>query len=154
METLRNALWEIERPHNYVPCPECGGINLFCVVYREHNHIQIRCKNCDFECKDWPTKDEERLQEIEERCAAATPGPWYVDGCYSSNTNIRTEGPGWPLCSMSSLRENRMENAIFIAHARADVPALVAEVWRLKAKIEEIEKENDELRRRIHLPSR
>lgn len=76
------------------------------------------------------------LAEIEARADAATPGPWRVDDKRPPECNIRHEGPGWPICGMWSLSDNRPENATFIAHARSDVKDLVAEVRRLQGAIE------------------
>lgn len=54
---------------------------------------------------------QQRLAEIEARCEAATPGPWKPKRDFLS----------WDC------------NAAFIAHARQDIPALLAEVERLGA---------------------
>jgi hypothetical protein len=66
---------------------------------------------------------QERLDAITARCEAATPGPWKVVegksfGVQSENKNIAN-------CF-------RAENEQFIAHARQDIPALLAEVERLR----------------------
>jgi hypothetical protein len=73
---------------------------------------------------------DERLAEIEARAKDATPGPWepehrsvigndvvIVDDCATA---------GWDVYPA---------NQDFIAHARADVPALVTEVRRLRAEL-------------------
>jgi hypothetical protein len=95
---------------------------------------------------------DERLAEIEQRCAAATPGPWWVDldrpftlggdtvsvealtpdGRYVErevcscllDTDAWPDGPEW-------LED--AANARFLAHSRSDVPDLLAEVRRLRA---------------------
>ena len=54
------------------------------------------------------TMDEAKLSEIEARARAATPGPWLV-------------------CAAEDAAEG-----LPVAHAREDVPALVAEVRRLQ----------------------
>ena len=76
----------------------------------------------------------ERLREIKERCERATPGPWWVDG-----------DPGYAERSRASLGKidgvliwgppgetvgGEAANAQFVAHAREDVPLLVAEIER------------------------
>ena len=86
--------------------------------------------------------DEKRLEEIEGREKEARPGPWYND-----KGKIRT--PGGPIVanvgpvSWQGLKgyqpEIVMNTSDFIAHAREDVPWLIA-------KVRELEKENDELR--------
>lgn len=64
----------------------------------------------------------EQLNTIKERAAKATPGPWRSAGLYGVRTQ-NAEAFSIPL---------RPEDATFIAHAREDVPALVAEVERLQ----------------------
>jgi hypothetical protein len=70
---------------------------------------------------------DERLAEIEKRCAAATPGPWVQADLWLP----------WLQWLWSQARKAWGYTAdpdfFFIAHARADAPALVAEVRRLRA---------------------
>ena len=88
-------------------------------------------------CKSDAIVDAELVQ-IESRAHAATPGPWKV--CPDENDENTVPlvccGPedehGGPVCC-DPLTE---ADATFIAHARADVPALVAEVRRLRAERE------------------
>ena len=74
----------------------------------------------------------ERLREIKERCERATPGPWEVEGRGGAHMNgardyyIVVRGGDIRNASLWTL-----EDAEFAAHAREDVPALVAEVERL-----------------------
>ena len=66
---------------------------------------------------------EEELIEIEARAAAATPGPWKNAGGYCD------------VCTSDQEKEaNRQANAEFVVHARADVPALLAEVRRQRGR--------------------
>jgi len=69
----------------------------------------------------------EKLNAIKERAAEATSGPWRHAGLYGVK-NI--EDMSIPL---------RPEDAAFIARAREDVPALVAEVERLRQQLEKAE---------------
>lgn len=76
----------------------------------------------------------ERLQAIKQRCQRATDGPWEVEGRGGVYMNGRRDAyivvqrktgrclhaPTWTF-----------DDAMFVAHAREDVPALVAEVERL-----------------------
>lgn len=74
----------------------------------------------------------EELQAIKARCEAATPGPWeevaesgewWIIGAHeNANYVVDTSGTS-------------QGNIEFITHARADVPALVAEVERLNAAL-------------------
>jgi hypothetical protein len=79
---------------------------------------------------------EDELLAIEARANAATPGPWEVEqkGC----TVLRA--PNGPPADQSLMGDeqyypwtpDRIEDWQFIASARTDVPALVAEVRRLR----------------------
>lgn len=88
---------------------------------------------------------EERLSAIEARAKAATPD-WECkdspeapfDGQYRVLGKVRVAPPkhfddrewaGW---------FHKYENALFAAHARQDVPALVAEVRRLRSALQSI----------------
>jgi hypothetical protein len=99
---------------------------------------------------------DERLAEIEARAKAATDGPWYAHNtddsmfmnCYSVTTSEREpdteffdgENCDKTVVAMTLYQERRIvcheagkweEDSEFIAHARTDVPDLVAEVRRL-----------------------
>jgi hypothetical protein len=82
----------------------------------------------------------ENLEVIEARAAAATPGPWVVhtsDGSWDIY-----EGVPATVLILSAHRHE--QDAMFVAHARADIPALVAEVRRLKAALAAVTRERDE----------
>jgi hypothetical protein len=87
--------------------------------------------------------DQQHLDAIRARCEAATPGPWELtkDGRYEDHDECRINLPNdtIELCSY--------ENGEFIAHARTDVPDLLAEVEQLtqyNKLIYEFYKEKDE----------
>lgn len=75
------------------------------------------------------------LEAIKARAEKATPGPWDV------------EGPNWPgpddslevfpkeLGGVLAYVQPVWDDAEFIAHARADIPVLIAEVRRLRARL-------------------
>lgn len=67
------------------------------------------------------------LQAIKERAEKATPGPWKV-GRQSPNgaCNVGT------INGLLTAQTTDGSNAEFIAHAREDVPKLLAEVERLR----------------------
>jgi len=68
------------------------------------------------------------LLEIKVREQAATPGPWMIE----MNRSIKASD-GRPICAPCS----HFEDALFIAHARTDIPALIAEVERLTARADQ-----------------
>ena len=73
----------------------------------------------------------DRLNEIEARANAATRGPWHVapELCGPDGQGVYTEDFG-PVCEVGDPYprgdNNPQESMYFIAHARTDVPALVA----------------------------
>ena len=79
---------------------------------------------------------DEELAEIERRCTAARPGPWtsYVEG------RDHTSGSSFIMVGRDDeyrgedieLTGAKVEDQDFIAHARQDVPRLLAEVRRLR----------------------
>ncbi|MGE7940648.1 hypothetical protein ACQKNB_01035 [Lysinibacillus xylanilyticus] len=84
--------------------------------------------------------DQKQFDAIKERVAKATPGPWLFSnrGNVVLNNNYEiTEGFA-----------NKLDG-LFIANARKDVPALVAEVDRLKAEKEQWFKRESILQKEI-----
>lgn len=81
-------------------------------------------------------KDEE-LKAIEERAKAATEGSWSAEERFEWRGEMvwSIEGPVW-------LFEDSVGqgDAEFIAHARSDVPALAAEVRRLRKAFDEADR--------------
>lgn len=71
------------------------------------------------------------LRAIEERAEMADPGPWE----YNHRGGI-VDARGYHLLSFS--QGHRKQNHPLIAHARTDIPALVAEVRRLRARETEL----------------
>lgn len=65
---------------------------------------------------------DDELQAMKERAEKATPGPWTHGRDY-----VRTDAPNQGIGTMHCLPKD----APFIAHARDDVPKLIAEVERL-----------------------
>jgi hypothetical protein len=101
----------------------------------------------------------DELDAIERRAKGASPGPWHVrllDDDYAAglvavstvSDDPADAGPRWPEfdagtivaatliqnpCRYVDVDDQRWdENATFIAHARDDIPRLVAEVRRLR----------------------
>lgn len=82
----------------------------------------------------------EELKAIRERCRRATDGPWLASGGMMIGANIVT--PGEALVPPKSIvlyaRSMEWDDAVFCAHARQDVPALLDEVARLAAENERL----------------
>jgi hypothetical protein len=77
---------------------------------------------------------DEELAAVKARCDAATPGPWQseYDNCGNGGFS-----EWW---NVGSGLMNEEADAAFIAHAREDVPALLAEIGRLKSLLASAEK--------------
>jgi hypothetical protein len=96
------------------------------------------------------------LAAIRARVAAATAGPWHGEhdefGCVSQGDyGWVCPGPSFPAYDVDS--EQGKADAEFIAHARTDVPLLLAEVERLTAELAEAKQlahQRDEARARVH----
>ena len=110
--------------------------------------------------------NEQELNEIEARAEAATPGPWFWDTNRRYKSTMLKAPQNGGTCVMDFTRWGMQSaqprfndtcasfggilytmeqydktglpnpNADFIAHARQDVPALVADVRRLRAALE------------------
>ncbi|MFJ3713690.1 hypothetical protein [Streptomyces sp. NPDC090053] len=111
---------------------------------------------------------DEELDEIEELAGAATPGPWHVrqldDEFAMSLVAISTVpdsgiGERWPdfdhqqIVAATLVQQPRYvdvadecwdENATFIAHARQDIPRLIAEIRRLRSLLEAKDQKREE----------
>lgn len=76
---------------------------------------------------------EEKLQALETLGRAATPGPWVVDSVrWSQEPEIPLRGPGGVLLASVVDDDGGTANADFLAAAREAMPALVAEVRKLR----------------------
>lgn len=109
------------------------------------------------------------LDPIKARCDAATEGPWKRVGfgtlCYVATPLIdkdmmictpRLSAVLGDVLPHETLPEQKTEDSNFIAHARTDIPALVAEVERMREHFGEIaayEPNNitDDMRRQVEL---
>lgn len=80
--------------------------------------------------------DDEKLDEIEARAEAATDGPWRVEPYSEAHKGsfIVVSADGTELFDADA----HYNECILAAHARQDVPALVAEVRRLRAVLEDM----------------
>lgn len=78
------------------------------------------------------------LQAIKMRCDAARSSPWtsYVEGRdHTSGSNFIMIGQGPTRGEDIELLGATVEDQDFIAHARQDIPVLIAEIQRLRRKI-------------------
>jgi len=81
----------------------------------------------------------EDLRAIENRLAACTPGPWrhrmlgFIETC---DQEVQVIGV---TCQRNGTPLPAADNAEFIAHARDDVPRLIAEVRRLQHRVQQLE---------------
>lgn len=80
-------------------------------------------------------QDEQRVAEIRARLEAATPGPWqtWPDGTEES---VESVSVGRFVCHLNSNMRQFREDAAFIAHAREDVPYLLARLAAAEATMD------------------
>jgi hypothetical protein len=103
------------------------------------------------------------LSAIEARAAAATPGPWREDWEGTNHFEVISDAADspryWVLTVSSPNRQLLIHNAApchgpdltFIAHARSDIPALVAEVRCLEVALANMTAECDSSLARVAL---
>jgi hypothetical protein len=77
---------------------------------------------------------DEQYAAIRAREAAATPGPWAIEWDHDDVTDAPFPVSLGPIGYLEHHGERDVADAEFVAHARADVPALLAEVDRLRAE--------------------
>lgn len=94
--------------------------------------------------------DEETLREIEKRAKAATPGPWESHDTEDGNWFVSMPDDGkatklhlW-FGDMEIVEGQDLHNADFIARAREDVPALIAEVRRLLWRVRDLQTQREQ----------
>lgn len=86
------------------------------------------------------------LDAIEARCETAQPGPWTVDGSMN-NRHVATVGRHYIRTANRDGRSaHNSQTAEFIAHARTDVPALVAACRQLAVLVHDLRDEVEALR--------
>ncbi len=78
------------------------------------------------------------LDAIEARASAATPEPWKSQNVAGGLRLIVAHEYGTVGETVDDMAE---ENGRFIAHARTDVPALIAEVQRLRLQVQVLEQD-------------
>lgn len=78
---------------------------------------------------------EEELASIRQRCEKATSGPWvsFIEGCgHSGGSNFIMTGNSNKRGEDIELTGVTNSDQDFIAHARQDIPRLLAEIERLR----------------------
>jgi hypothetical protein len=75
---------------------------------------------------------DEQLDAISERATAASPGPWIVEDAPDLNRWV-TSDHGTLEANFGYIGNGNRDDAQFVAHAREDIPLLLAEVDRLRA---------------------
>lgn len=87
---------------------------------------------------------QERLNDIRARADGATSGPWgcYGDGAHEVfDAGEYSDGdPGEVVAAVI----DKLSDAVFIAEAREDIPALLAEVRRLRGELAKAREVTDE----------
>lgn len=83
----------------------------------------------------------QELKAIRERCEAAYPGPWEQGPPHNADRVFSANGRN--ICGGMCM-DGDAENHAFIAHARQDIPALLAEVARLQAALTHRELQRNE----------
>ena len=114
-----------------------------------------------------PAMDQKRLEEIKKRAKAATKGPWanyervkHIARDQNGGLAIRLDVPDesgeeWePLWDGYDMLFPCSEDVDFIAHARTDIPELLAELERLRAWIEAFGGSDDVLMAQRHVAFR
>ena len=80
---------------------------------------------------------QEELEQIRQRCLAATPGPWksYVEGRdHNSGSNFIMTGLGQNRGNDIELIGATVADQDFVACARQDIPRLLDEIERLRRR--------------------
>jgi hypothetical protein len=75
---------------------------------------------------------EQQLKAIEVRAEAACPGPWTIEETKHGELEVFAG-----IYHVATVAEDEVE---FVAHVREDVPILIAEIRRLQAVIEHLQK--------------
>ena len=99
----------------------------------EYEHRWMRARLAAAYAVDFPNRTALDLDAIEARVNRATLGPWVAH--YPSYV---VGSPPYKVCQLSDPwidNTNRAADAAFIAAARQDIPALIAEVRRLRAEV-------------------
>ncbi len=78
------------------------------------------------------------LDAIRARAEAATEGPWHINPDNGTHIIRTRNGDLAAQAGWTEPREQGLRNAAFIAHAREDIPALLALIDEQQAEIERL----------------
>ncbi len=87
------------------------------------------------------------LDAIDARTSAATRAPWKRQASLSIDSCVESEDgsiPGVPMLMVDVSGDRSRADADFIAHARADVPAMSAELRQLREQLVAIDAINED----------
>jgi hypothetical protein len=79
--------------------------------------------------------NDDELESMRQRCELATPGPWqsFIEGRdHTSGSSFIMTGAGTGRGNNIELSGATVADQDFIAHARQDIPRLLAEIGRLR----------------------
>lgn len=81
-----------------------------------------------------------RLDEIQARANAATPGPWECMGetVFGTYSYIRKCKSHWPITETARNKDHE-KNGMFIAHAREDIPWLISELRSAQQEVRRLQ---------------
>lgn len=109
----------------------CDGAPIGGRHYREHERLSEKARADIAAYWTWLTSTvRPDVDAIRARAATATPGPWTT----SSEHSVRAGDD--ELVATTTAYERHAADAEFIAHARSDIPALLAQVARLRDALE------------------
>ena len=141
------GLHQIERPDGSVQesgtrCERCGILP---------RNAECEAGTCPENRESGTTTATPDLEAIRKRCEAASAGPWRACGCGKCSqlwsipfdcpvaVGLTLHDEGYT-CGEGVSRDAANANAEFIAHARTDIPELLAEVARITSERDEWER--------------
>ncbi|WP_197261646.1 ead/Ea22-like family protein [Brevibacillus laterosporus] len=84
----------------------------------------------------------EEIEAIRERAEKATSGPWWTSG----GCEVTSQVDDSHVCDTTLSKGDYVSDAEFIAHAREDIPKLLAEIERLQTNWKRLKEYVDEYR--------
>lgn len=114
------------------PAPSGERPPSICSAHRER---QPDCRICQAIVEITPSPEPLDVEAIRKRCDAATPGPWAATQPEERHRDaLQITSRGYVIAELGDEVTN--EDAAFIAHAREDVPRLLAEIGNLTSELD------------------